>query len=43
MIAVTAIEDPITSGAPDIEITDTGFTIHVATALNTVQISFLEG
>jgi alpha-mannosidase len=43
VIAVTALEDPITSGAPDIQITETGFTIQVATALNTVQISFLEG
>lgn len=38
--AVTALEDPITSGATNIQITATGFTIQVATALNTVQISF---
>jgi alpha-mannosidase len=40
VIAVTALEDPITSGAPDIHITTGGFTIQAVTALNTVQISF---
>lgn len=38
--AVTALEDPIGEGAPPIKITPTGFTINVATALNTVQVSF---
>jgi alpha-mannosidase len=38
--AVTALEDPIFEDAPVIQITDTGFRIHVARALNTVQISF---
>jgi hypothetical protein len=38
--AVTALEDPITSGAPAIQITAKGFKISVTSALNTVQISF---
>ncbi|MGD0125138.1 MAG: hypothetical protein ABSF46_07270 [Terriglobia bacterium] len=38
--AVTALEDPITSGAPAIQITEKGFKISVTSALNTVQISF---
>jgi len=38
--AVTALEDPITTDAPPIQITRNGFIIHVTTALNTVQISF---
>lgn len=39
VVAVTALEDPITSDAPEIQITPTGFTIQTATALNTVQVS----
>jgi alpha-mannosidase len=38
VIAVTALEDPIVTGAPAIRVTETGFTIDVKTALNTVQI-----
>jgi alpha-mannosidase len=38
--AVTALEDPIGAGAPAIQITSTGFTIEVATALNTVEVTF---
>lgn len=38
--AVTALEDPILNGGPAIQITENGFTIEVASALNTVQITF---
>jgi alpha-mannosidase len=42
VVAVTALEDPITSDAPAIETSDTGFTIQATTALSTVQVSFPE-
>lgn len=40
VIAVTALEDPITSGGPSITKSGNGFTIDVTSALNTVQITF---
>jgi hypothetical protein len=42
VVAVTALEDPINNGAPQITITETGFTIEAVAALNTVQITFTE-
>jgi alpha-mannosidase len=40
VIAVTALEDPITTGAPAVTMTPAGFTIQTETAVNTVQVSF---
>jgi alpha-mannosidase len=40
VLPVTALEDVIESGIPSITITETGFTIEMATALSTVQITW---
>lgn len=39
VVAVTALEDPITEGAPSIVATPDGFTITASTALSTVQVT----
>jgi hypothetical protein len=38
MIPVTALEEPIADGAPEVSITDTGFTIVAAAALNKCSV-----
>jgi hypothetical protein len=40
VLPVTALEDVIESAIPSITITETGFTIEMATALTTVQITW---